>query len=232
MEFLVIMRDKGGQNTEWGFPTKDQLNTLFEDVRQAVEDNDILEAAIWCSVKTSGIASVLLDTKFFQAMQEFRIGVRKYAGVLAKEFDTYPKATFMKKNMVSMYIPRRFSAWKPERIMRLLFKHYTSLLGDYTIVRTEKYTKDSPSYVSSNRSRIGDFIVYLDGPFIENLRGYEEDFTFLLGADWKISIRGGYRKGTFSTSEGFDGAADSLQFSRNFTNRVVMNTMNEDGSTT
>ena len=194
VEFLLIVKDLSDPQSEWGFPPKEVVDQLFEEVRQDVDDDNI----------------------------------RQYREIPNKAFDTYPKALFVRQNGATMYIPKKYAKWKPDRIMRFLFKEYPDLRADYSILYKTTYTAEAPSHKPGQRSRIGDLILKLDRPFVERLHNYPENFTFLISADWKVSIRGGVRADEKQAQSGSGNEANSPNFSRQFTNSVMMSSAQDN----
>ena len=227
IEFLVTEQRTDRPEGAWGFPSKEDLEKMFEEVRQSIDNDDILEAAIWCGVnKATTIATVLLNTKYFSAMQEFRQAVRNYDGIEGRKYNTYPKNKFVKQNGATIYIPRKYAKWNRHRIMRFLFKAYPDLKASYTILHETHYTAEAPGYKTGQRSQIGDLILKLEGrEFLDGLRKYRNDATFNLGGDWKISIRGGIRLDDEPDEYGEE--ANSSSFSDSFRSKIMMASVKE-----
>ena len=62
------------------------------------------------------------------------------------------------------------------------------------IVHKSVFTDDPPNHPAGKRSRIGDIIILLDGPDLnERLKDFPEDFKFFVNDGFSVTLRGGAR---------------------------------------
>ena len=105
-------------------------------------------------------------------------------------------------------------------VMALIQKNYPQLNKKFTWLQTSTYTTEGPGGGAGRRSRIGDAIAMYEGSkaLMEGLRGFPEDFRFKVSPTWRLTIRGGIRRGQPRTEAE---AADSLELSDFFRTLVM-----------
>ena len=110
--------------------------------------------------------------------------------------------------------------------MLMIQKYQPQLRKKFNVLSASTYTSEGPGYKPGRRSRIGDMIVIVEGSkdFMEALRGFPEEFRFKVSPTWRLTIRGGIRKGQ---PRGEMEAADSLELS-DFFRTLVMEAGVED----
>ena len=134
--------------------------------------------------------------------QLVRQKIREYRGVSGWSFNTYEKATFIKNYTVTMYVPSQYGGMHLALIMGIICKKHPKLKKPYKVLKTSRFTTEGPGPVKGRRSRIGDTIVLLEGSkeFMEELATFPEEFRFFVSYSWKMTIRGGKRKGDAYTN--------------------------------
>ena len=81
IEFLVIMRKEGDQQSPWGFPDIQVLQELLNYVRDVCDDDQIMLVALWVRVDAAKIASMMLSTVNLALMNKVRHAIRCYTEV-------------------------------------------------------------------------------------------------------------------------------------------------------
>ena len=83
---------------------------------------------------------------------------------------------------------------KPARILRTLAFKYPALRCKLRIVHKSTFTDNPPNQQPGKRSRIGDVIVLLDGPELnDRLKAFPEEFKFFVNDGFSVTLRGGAR---------------------------------------
>ena len=150
--------------------------------------------ALWVRVDAAGIATMMLSTVNLPLMTKVRHAIRCYTQVPGYKFETYAKISFIKKYGITMYIPANNASVKPARILRTLAFKYPVLRCKLRIVHKSTFTDDPPNHPPGKRSRIGDVIVLLDGPDLnDRLKDLSEDFKFYVNDGFSVTLRGGAR---------------------------------------
>ena len=150
-------------------------------------------------------------------MCKVRHAVRCYDKVAGFKFETYAKTAFVKKYGITMYIPSSNASIRPERIMRTLAYRYPALRCKMRVVHKSIFTDNAPNHPPGKRSRIGDMIVLLDGPDLnERLKDFSEDFKFFVNDGFSVTLRGGAR-----------GEDSGVQLASQFRQSVVMSSAAE-----
>ena len=85
------------------------------------------------------------------------------------------------------------------------------------VVNCATFKEEAPNRLPGKRSRIGDKIYMIDSPQLaEKLKKFPEDFKFYLSHGFSISLRGGVR-----------GESDSTSFSAAFASKVMLSSKDE-----
>ena len=80
IEFLVMLRRVNAPDDDWGFPTGEVLQEMYDKVRQENDHAQIFEVALWHRVDKNGIASIMLSSVNLQLMNAIRHSIRLYRG--------------------------------------------------------------------------------------------------------------------------------------------------------
>ena len=151
-----------------------------------------------------------------------RQSIRTYKGKEGFTFESYSKIAFMKQNALTIYVPRKYKWAVYIPLMRKLFDNYHSLISDYNHLYTMTFTADRDDKKPDQRSRIGDKIIVIGGNDIMNkIQAFPENFVFHIMQRWKITIRGGHRKGDQLTPEELELVRESASFSREFSDQLM-----------
>ena len=146
-----------------------------------------------------------------------RQAIRDYTGSPGLSFETYSRAFFMKQNAATIYITKKNKIYVPSAIIRFLFDKYPDLISDYSFLYMKTYDEDREDWIPGRRSRIGDAIAVFGGSdFMSKLSAYKEDHVFHLSKRWRITIKGGQRRGGTSV----DGNSPSVPNS-NFAQQLM-----------
>ena len=179
-----------------GFLEEAELQTLFDTIRNNVDDIQIMVTVLWIRVeKATTISSMMLCTVNYRLFNEVRHQIRIYRGIDGFRIETYEKAEFVKKYGLTMYVPRDNANLSPTTLIRtLMFKYKELYTKDIVLLSRSTFTSDHPDKKPEARSRIGDRIFLFDSPSLaEKLRRYPEDHKFLLNRGFSVTIKGGHR---------------------------------------
>ena len=214
IEFLVVIRPTNDANADWGFPTAETLQKMYDKIRLDLEDNlQIFDVALWHRVDKNGIATIMLSTVNLGLMNQIRQEIRLYTGYPGFNFETYNKLRFLKRYGISLYVPRENAGYKFRTIGRTLFYKYPDLRSAIEIISEATFTDNHPDWTPDRRSRIGDKIYLLDSPELaKKLQKYPEDFRFHLSEGFSVTLRGGLRGDEVTSS-----------FTNSFASKVLMN---------
>ena len=196
VEFLVMMKPRTVPSTAVLFLTQEQLQTLFDHIRNKIDDVQIMETVLWTRVeKGTEISSIMLSTINYPLFNAVRHHIRAYTHIEGFRVETYEKAEFVKKYGLTMYIPRDNANLCPAKLIRaLMFKYPELYTKDITILSRATFTSDPPDKDPAKRSRIGDRIFLFDSPSLaEKLRPFPEDKKFFLNRGFSVTIKGGHR---------------------------------------
>ena len=196
IEFLIMMKPKTVPSTAVLFLTTDQLQALFDHVRNTIDDIQIMDTVLWTRVEDkTKISSIMLSTVNYPLFNAVRHQIRAYQGIDNYRVETYEKAEFVKKYGLTMYIPRDNANLCPAKLVRaLMFKYPELYTKDITILSRATFTSDPPDMDPTKRSRIGDRILLFDSPSLaEKLRPFPEDKKFYLNRGFSVTIKGGHR---------------------------------------
>ena len=162
-----------------------------------------METVPWCRFDTENkVSTIMLSTVNFRLMQEVRHEIRIFAGVQGSRFETYNKSQFVNKFGITCYVPKDYACISPSRLLRTLFYKYPNLTTkEIRLISKATFTTDPPNHPPGRRSRVGDGILLFDSPaLLEKLRPYEEDYRFQLTKSFNITLKGGQRGETSTTS--------------------------------
>ena len=196
IEFLVMKKSKTDKTIPTGFLDETELQTLFDTVRNSVDDIQIMDTVLWIRVdKATTISSMMLCTINYRLFNEVRHHIRTYDGINGFRIETYEKAKFVKKYGLTMYVPRDNASLSPTTLIRtLMFKYRDLYTKDIVLLSRATFKTDHPDKKPEARSRIGDRILLFDSPSLaEKLRKYPEDKKFLLNRGFSVTIKGGHR---------------------------------------
>ena len=196
VEFLVMMKPRTVPSTAVRFLTQEQLQTLFDHIRNKINNIQIMETVLWTRVeKVTEISSIMLSTVNYPLFNAVRHYIRAYTQIEGFRVETYEKAEFVKKYGLTMYIPRDNANLCPAKLIRaLMFKYPELYTKDITILSRATFTSDPPDKDPAKRSRIGDRIFLFDSPSLaEKLRPFPEDKKFYLNRGFSVTIKGGHR---------------------------------------
>lgn len=215
IEFLVIIRpESGASDADWGFPTADTLQTMYDKIRDDLEHHlQIFDVCLWHRVDKSGRATIMLSTINLPLMNEVRQAIRLYRGHRGYVFETYNKIRFIKRYGISLYVPKENAGYKFRTIGRTLFYKYPDLRSPIEIISEATFTENHSDWTPDRRSRIGEKIYLLDSPELaKKLEKYPEDFKFRLSEGFSVTLRGGVRGDEVTT-----------QFASSFASKVLLN---------
>ena len=217
IEFLVVIRPDGNANGDWGFPTAEVLQKMYDQIRDDLEHHlQIFDVCLWHRVDKNGIASVMLSTVNLALMNQIRHEIHLYTGYPGFRFETYNKLRFIKRYGISLYLPRENAGYKFRTIGRTLFYKYPDLKSAIEIISEATFTDNHPDWTPDRRSRIGDKIYLLDSPALaKKLQKYPEDFKFHLSEGFSVTLCGGIR------------GDDVNQFTSSFASKVLLNSGTE-----
>ena len=196
IEFLVMKKSRVDKTVPVGFLDDNELQTLFDHVRNTLEDIQIMDTVLWTRVeKGTGISSIMLCTLNYRLFNAVRHEIRIYSGIENHRIETYEKSEFVKKYGLTMYVPRDNANLSPTTLIRtLMFKYKELYTKDIVLLSRSTFKSDHPDKNPEARSRIGDRIFLFDSPTLaEKLRPYPEDKKFMLNRGFSVTIKGGHR---------------------------------------
>ena len=196
IEFLVMKKSRTNKTIPVGFLDEAELQRLFDDVRNSLDDIQIMDTVLWIRVeKATTISSMMLCTINYRLFNEVRHHIRLYDGIPGFRIETYEKAEFVKKYGLTMYVPKDNANLSPTTLIRtLMFKYKELYTKDIVLLSRATFTTDHPDKKPDARSRIGDRILLFDSPSLaEKLRPYPEDKKFMLNRGFSVTIKGGHR---------------------------------------
>ena len=196
IEFLVMKKSRTNRTIPAGFLDEKELQQLFDHVRNAIDDIQIMDTVLWTRVdKATTISSMMLCTLNYRLFNEVRHAIRIYQEIEGFRIETYEKAEFVKKYGLTMYVPRDNANLSPTTLIRtLMFKCRELYTKDIVLLSRSTFKTDHPDKPPEARSRIGDRIFLFDSPTLaEKLRPYPEDKKFLLNRGFSVTIKGGHR---------------------------------------
>ena len=86
-----------------GFLNEEELQALFDTVRNSVDDIQIMDTVLWIRVdKATTISSMMLCMINYRLFNEVRHHIRTYDGKADYRIETYEKAEFVKKYGLTM----------------------------------------------------------------------------------------------------------------------------------
>ena len=98
VEFLIMMKSRTNPTEAVKFLDEDQLQALFDYVRNNFDDIMIMDTVLWNRVeKGTRISSIMLSTVNFRLFNEVRHAIRTYQTIPGYKIETYEKAEFVKK---------------------------------------------------------------------------------------------------------------------------------------
>ena len=195
---LVLMRSLSDPEKDWAFPSEAVLDTMFDEVVEQCDDDDIVTVALGSRVDPlTRIATVTLSTLNLDLFFKIIDAIHNYNGHDGYGFITFSKAEYVSQNTATIYVPKRFQRYGHKRMFRVLFSKYPALSADYIMLHEHTFTEDIPGM----RSRIGDKILVIGGAFLKKLAAFHPSHTFELNAHWRLTIRGGCRNGDNLTNE-------------------------------
>ena len=202
----------------WTFLDETTLNTVFDSVTDFIDDPDVLQTALSCSVDDQGFSSITLCTRNMEIFNLFRAGIRDYMGIPNFTLDTFSRKEFVQKKSATIYVPRRFARFGPRRLFRTLVHVYPGLAARYELFHKHEFTENLPG----KPNRIGDFILVVGGEaFLKKLALYPESYVFHINPYWRFTIRGTDRQLAIPISdEDIEHAAHSLEFSRELSHKI------------
>ena len=176
-----------------------------------------MDVALWHRVDANGIATLMMSAINLQLMSQFRHEIRLFRGHQDYVYETYNKRIFIKRFGLSIYVTKENATYSIGQLLRTLFYKYPQLLCELEVVNCSTFTDDPPNFQPGKRSRIGDKIYLIDSPELaDKLKNYPEEFKFYLSSGFSISIRGGIR-----------GESQSTSFSNSFASKVMLNSSSE-----
>ena len=98
IEFLVMKKSRTNKTIPAGFLDEKELQQLFDHVRNAIDDIQIMDTVLWTRVdKATTISSMMLCTLNYRLFNEVRHAIRIYQEIDGYRIETYEKAEFVKK---------------------------------------------------------------------------------------------------------------------------------------
>ena len=190
IQLLTLLRSHDKPEAPWTWPKDDILQTMFDDVVDLFEDNDIIVVALGARVDPdNGITTVTLSTINQGLFYSVIDAIQDYTGVKGHSFVVYSKFKYVNRNTATIYFPKRFKRFGHRCLMHMLFSRYPDLTSNYTLLLEQTFTEDLPG----RKPRIGDQILVLGGEFLEEIAKRKESETYEINTHWRITIRGGNR---------------------------------------